>query len=156
MSEDTLVAVHKDYELNKFKSKMASSDAKVDHPLRKGKNQGDPNQANLIMQDPLSQPEDPVTKKEEVRKHDPIAEYLEKEKKAMEPITWEKRKNEIMEQFKKAAGYGSMEIFMNEGGDRDLERPIRLGQGKSRLDQLQKKKRHGPKIAAITAEEFES
>ena len=151
MSAESLIALHKDYELNKFKSKMSSKDAKVDHPLRKGKNQ---DQVDLMMDDPLSGDKESSTTRH--GKHDPIAEYLEKERKALEPITWEKRKTEIMESYKKAAGYGSMEIFMNEGGDRDLERPIRLGQGKSRLDQLQKKKRHGPKIAAITAEEFES
>lgn len=50
-----------------------------------------------------------------------------------------------------------MEVFLNEGGDRDLDRPIRLGRGRSRLDQLEKKKSAsgGDKIASITADEFE-
>ncbi len=50
-----------------------------------------------------------------------------------------------------------MEVFLNEGGDRDLDRPIRLGRGKSRLDQLEKWKPGGggDKIASITADEFE-
>lgn len=50
-----------------------------------------------------------------------------------------------------------MEVFLNEGGDRDLDRPIRLGRGKSRLDQLEWKKTGGggDKIASITADEFE-
>ena len=49
-----------------------------------------------------------------------------------------------------------MEVFLNEGGDRDLDRPIRLGRGRSRLDQLEKKKSAsgGDKIASITADEF--
>jgi len=49
-----------------------------------------------------------------------------------------------------------MEVFLNEGGDRDLDRPIWLGRGRSRLDQLDKKKPSGgDKIASITADEFE-
>lgn len=51
-----------------------------------------------------------------------------------------------------------MEVFLNEGGDWDLDWPIRLGWGWSRLDQLEKKKSAsggGDKIASITADEFE-
>lgn len=52
-----------------------------------------------------------------------------------------------------------MEVFLNEGGDWDLDWPIRLGKGRSRLDQLEKKRTSstpGDKIATITVEEFES
>jgi hypothetical protein len=59
-------------------------------------------------------------------------------------------------QFRKE--FGGMEVFLNEGGDWDLDRPIRLGKGRSRLDQLEKKRSAssgGDKIASITADEFE-
>lgn len=51
--------------------------------------------------------------------------------------------------------FGGMEVLLNEGGSRNLDRPIRLGKGRSRLDQLESKK-GGEKIASITAEEFEN
>lgn len=50
-----------------------------------------------------------------------------------------------------------MEVFLNEGRDRDIDRPIRMGKGRSRLDQLEKKKTEkGSKIASITADEFQN
>ena len=56
-----------------------------------------------------------------------------------------------------------MEVFLNEGGDRDLDRKLvsgsadlRMGKGRSRLHQLDSKKHRSAKIASITAEEFES
>ena len=53
--------------------------------------------------------------------------------------------------------FGDMEVFLNEGRDRDIDRPIRMGKGRSRLDQLEKKKTEkGSKIASITADEFQN
>ena len=54
------------------------------------------------------------------------------EKKAYEPLTWDEWKKLVTDQFRKE--FGGMEVFLNEGGDRDLDRPIRLGRGWSRLD----------------------
>jgi len=53
--------------------------------------------------------------------------------------------------------FGDMEVFINEGGEKDIDRPIRMGKGRSRLDQLEKKKNsRGSKIASISADEFQN
>lgn len=49
--------------------------------------------------------------------------------------TWESKRDKIMIQFEKENT--GMEVYLNEGGDRNIERPIRLGKGRSRLDQLE-------------------
>uniref|UniRef100_A0A7S3KFV3 Uncharacterized protein n=1 Tax=Euplotes crassus TaxID=5936 RepID=A0A7S3KFV3_EUPCR len=60
-----------------------------------------------------------------------------------------------MKDFQKE--FGDMEVFINEGGDKDIDRPIRMGKGRSRLDQLEKKKNSkGAKIASISADEFQN
>lgn len=72
-----------------------------------------------------------------------------------EEITvWQQKRTKIMKDFERE--FGDMEVFINEGGDRDIDRPIRMGKGRSRLDQLEKKKGKGAKIASITADEFQS
>ena len=63
---------------------------------------------------------------------DSLTQYIEMEKKAYEPLNWDERKKQVTDQFRKE--FGGMEVFLNEGGDWDLDRPIRLGKGKSRLD----------------------
>lgn len=63
---------------------------------------------------------------------DSLTQYIELEKKAYEPLNWDEWKKLVTEQFRKE--FGGMEVFLNEGGDRDLDWPIRLGRGRSRLD----------------------
>ena len=70
--------------------------------------------------------------------HDPLQEYLKQESaKQYDFEPWEIKKDRIMEKFEKVNE--NMEVIMNEGGDKDIDRPIRLGKGKSRMDQLEKK-----------------
>lgn len=155
MSEQALIPQKKDYELILFKAKLKSSDAKADHPLKKRRAGQQAQDDGLTMKTEQAERKDSSltdSTAAESTKSDALQEYIEREKTAFEPTTWEQRKVEIMQRFKK--DFGGMEIFMNEGGDRDLDRPIRLGRGRSRMDQLQKKSR-SQKIASITADEFE-
>jgi hypothetical protein len=71
-----------------------------------------------------------------------------------ETSIWQQKRAKIMKDFERE--FGDMEVFLNEGGDKDIDRPIRMGKGRSRLDQLEKKKGKGAKIASITADEFQS
>lgn len=151
MSAEQLVPAMKDYELVGFKAKMRSVDAKADHPLKKKRGRQD---ENALVMEERAKPNE-FGKNLAPRKNDALSEYLEKEKTEYDPLTWEERRVQISQNFK--TEFGGMEVFLNEGGDRDLDRPIRLGKGRSRLDQLtQKKGARGQKIASITAEEFES
>lgn len=82
-------------------------------------------------------------------------EFIEKEAKAEETSVWQDKRSKIMKEFDKE--FGDMEVFLNEGGDKDIDRPIRMGKGRSRLDQLKKKDNSkGAKIASITADEFQA
>lgn len=69
--------------------------------------------------------------------------------------TWEAKKIKILEVFSPQTE--NQDIVIGDGRrDHDIDRPIRMGKGKSRLDQLETKK--GPARTAqgtlITAREF--
>lgn len=87
-------------------------------------------------------------------KEDSIEDLVDKENKE-EISIWEQKRIKIMKDFNRE--FGDMEVFINEGGEKDIDRPVRMGKGRSRLDQLEKKKHsRGSKIASISADEFQN
>jgi len=70
---------------------------------------------------------------------DPLQEYamFEKEKQQSDFEVWDSKKIKIMTAYaKKTEG---KEVMIGGGGDKDIDRPIRMGPNKSRLDQLEQK-----------------
>ena len=70
--------------------------------------------------------------------NDPLADFHKLEVLMLsrnEFETWDQRKLKIFAQFK--AQTDGREIIIDERRDRDTDRIIRMGQGKSRMDQLQ-------------------
>jgi len=67
--------------------------------------------------------------------------------------SWEKKKIQILEVFSPQTE--NENIILGDGRDRDIDRPIRMGKGKSRLDQLQPKAQgRGGQGTMITARDF--
>ena len=86
-----------------------------------------------------------------------VEDLENKDTKAEDTSVWNQKRTKIMRDFEKE--FGDMEVFLNEGGDRDIDRPIKMGKGKSRLDQIIKNKESKPggsKIASINADEFQN
>lgn len=70
---------------------------------------------------------------------DPLSEYkhFEIEKQNTDFEVWDSKKLKIMEAYaKKTEG---KDVMIGGGGDKDIDRPIRMGPNKSRLDQLETK-----------------
>lgn len=98
---------------------------------------------------------EPVVEEPKTPADDEKEEVQEKEEKSEELSVWQLNRIAVMKDFERE--FGDMEVFLNEGRDRDIDRPIRMGKGRSRLDQLEKKKTEkGSKIASITADEFQN
>jgi len=85
---------------------------------------------------------------------DPLAEYkqFEKEKELSDFEVWDAKKLKIMEAYsKKTEG---TEVMIGAGADKDIDRPIRMGQSKSRLDQLEQKTSSTKAGTLISARDF--
>jgi hypothetical protein len=61
-----------------------------------------------------------------------MADYLSMENKHFDFESWEAKKIKILAQFaSQTEGY---EVIIGENKDKDIDRPIRYGKGKSRLE----------------------
>ena len=69
------------------------------------------------------------------------AEYMNQENdQAYDFESWEAKKIKILAVFRPQTE--NQEVVIGDNRDRDIDRPIRLGKGKSRMDQLER--RAGP------------
>lgn len=88
--------------------------------------------------------------------HDPLADFHKLEVMMVnrnEFETWDSKKLKIFAQFKVQTE--AREIIIDERRDRDTDRVIRLGKGKSRMDQLELKGKSSSKgMQMMTAQEF--
>lgn len=111
---EKLIAARTNYEMRSFKTTLRSTDAKVNHPLLK------------TGESPFNRVTEEVPPVEKSQA-DP-EDFMEKELKEAVPKTeegiWEEKRNKIMRDFERE--FGDMEVFLNEGGDRDIDRPIRM------------------------------
>lgn len=89
-----------------------------------------------------------------VKKIDPLAEFNIDSGKMLDFMGWEAKKVKIFAEFK-ALNDGN-DIIIDERRDKDLDRPIRLGKGKSRMEQLAPKggSSSTPQGSTISAQEF--
>jgi len=85
---------------------------------------------------------------------DPLAEYrqFEKEKELSDFEVWDAKKLKIMEAYSKKTD--GTEVMIGGGGDKDIDRPIRMGPNKSRLDQLEQKTSSTKAGTLISARDF--
>mmetsp|Transcript_86810 Transcript_86810/g.119530 ORF Transcript_86810/g.119530 Transcript_86810/m.119530 type:complete len:153 (-) Transcript_86810:433-891(-) len=89
-----------------------------------------------------------------VKKIDPLAEFNIDSGKTLDFESWNTKKDKIFAFFKQLND--GNDIIIDERRDRDLDRPIRLGKGKSRMDQLAPKsgKSSSSTGQTISAQEF--
>lgn len=67
-----------------------------------------------------------------------MAEYMDFDNnKGTDFESWEAKKIKILAVFKPQTE--NQEVVIGDNRDRDIDRPIRLGKGRSRMDQLEKK-----------------
>ena len=70
--------------------------------------------------------------------NDPFAEYMNMDQRPTGDFeSWEAKKVKILAVFRPQTE--NQEIVLGDNRDRDIDRPIRLGKGKSRMDQLEKR-----------------
>lgn len=87
---------------------------------------------------------------------DPLADFADMENPSNQDFeTWEAKKLTIFSMFKEITD--SQDIVLDDGkGKGNVTRPMRMGQGKSRLDQLEQQAKAGGAQQTISAKEFTS
>ena len=91
-----LVPRQKDYELQSFKTKLRGTDARAEHPLQK--------QRGIDKPAPTVEPDDvstQISSESDLENSDALKAYYEKERGDYESSSWEQRKREIMEKFRR-------------------------------------------------------